>query len=299
MASRISSSVRQSNTKGKGKDQDYLTSLPPELLIKIIAHTPSKCYLDLVHTSKSLRTFLKLNASRICNQAIRTRYPLEAKLLETTNEAGWLVPTNTRVKKEERQYINDKRLLNYKDRRYFTLLGVVGKECRNEDVRISIMSPGPHYLYFLEQILLRVGQMLRSKCCYSMLVGYMSVLMRVLSKSSSMERCAPSLYGVHRRTIAKSSGTLCTVWADDFYGSRAENRCRQDPSASVSRENWFGFMALIGYGSSLRPMEERTARIGKNCLCFCGSDDSLFREQGVSFGALENTVASRTRWEGI
>ncbi|KAE9380978.1 hypothetical protein N431DRAFT_324246, partial [Stipitochalara longipes BDJ] len=101
MASQSSSYACPSNLKSKAQDHDYLTNLPPEVLLKVIAQVPSNTYLDLVHTSRFLRTFLKLNASQICNEGIRSRYPLEAKILETTKEAGWLVPTNTKLKEEE------------------------------------------------------------------------------------------------------------------------------------------------------------------------------------------------------
>jgi hypothetical protein len=84
---------------------DQLTSIPPELLIKLFSEVPLSSFLDLVHTSQSLHAFVKGNAARICNMAIRSRFAFEAKFLEVlgrhrirtqkTNAAGsqgWLLP---------------------------------------------------------------------------------------------------------------------------------------------------------------------------------------------------------------
>jgi hypothetical protein len=102
-----------------------------------------------------LRSFLKLNASQICNEAIRTRYALEAKVLETTMEAGWLVPTSIKLKEEETRYTLDFRRLHYVGSRYryVTFLCEKGQK---RYLRTSMMEPGPQYIYFLEQDLLHV-----------------------------------------------------------------------------------------------------------------------------------------------
>jgi hypothetical protein len=153
MASQHPSSMASSNMELDSKDVDYLTNLPPEVLLKIIALIPSKFYLDIIHTSTFLRSFLKLNASQICNEAIRTRYALEAKVLETTMEAGWLVPT--KLKEEETRYTLDFRRLHYVGSRYryVTFLCEKGQK---RYLRTSMMEPGPQYIYFLEQDLLHV-----------------------------------------------------------------------------------------------------------------------------------------------
>ncbi|PMD30951.1 hypothetical protein L207DRAFT_611640 [Hyaloscypha variabilis F] len=155
MASQHSSSTASSNMGLDSKDVDYLTNLPPEVLLKIIALIPSKFYLDIIHTSKFLRSFLKLNASQICNEAIRTRYALEAKVLETTMEAGWLVPTSRKLKEEETRYTLDFRRLHYVGSRYRYITFLCEKE-QKRYLRTSMMEPGQQYIYFLEQDLLHV-----------------------------------------------------------------------------------------------------------------------------------------------
>jgi hypothetical protein len=81
-----------------------LTTVPTEILVKVIAQVPLKSYLDLVHTSKVFGNFIKLNASRICNEAIRSRFRLEAKVLGSELNSGWLVPTHDKVGREEKMF---------------------------------------------------------------------------------------------------------------------------------------------------------------------------------------------------
>ncbi|KAE9380977.1 hypothetical protein N431DRAFT_292943, partial [Stipitochalara longipes BDJ] len=76
---------------------DYLTSLPSEILLKIVTQVPIKNFLDLVQTSRAFRNFIKANASKICNDVIRSRYQLEAALLQSELKAGWLVPTHDMI----------------------------------------------------------------------------------------------------------------------------------------------------------------------------------------------------------
>jgi hypothetical protein len=44
-------------------NQDYLTSIPPEVLNKILAELPLRSFLDLEHTSSGLRDFMRTYAS--------------------------------------------------------------------------------------------------------------------------------------------------------------------------------------------------------------------------------------------
>lgn len=135
-------------------ERDILTSVPPEILVKIITLVPSKHYLDLVHTTKALRNFIKLNASSICNEAIRSRFPVEAKVLQSEPEAGWLVPTHEKVAEEEecfRQKLNAIRPSN--NEQEFSLLGKLPTE---STLSIKITSPGPQYLHFLEHNILQL-----------------------------------------------------------------------------------------------------------------------------------------------
>ncbi|KAH8792362.1 hypothetical protein F5882DRAFT_78772 [Hyaloscypha sp. PMI_1271] len=136
-------------------ERDLLTSALPEILVKIIVLVPSKHYLDLVHTNKALRNFMKLNASSICNEAIWSRFPVEAKVLRSELEAGWLVPTHEKVAEEEenfRQKLNTIQTSNNDQR--FSLLG---KLLTDTTVSIKLTSPGPQYLYFLEHNILRLS----------------------------------------------------------------------------------------------------------------------------------------------
>jgi hypothetical protein len=139
---------------GTSGERDILTSVPPEILVKIIALVPSKHYLDLVHTTKALRNFIKLNASSICNEAIWTRFPVEAKVLQSEPEAGWLVPTHEKVAEEEERVRQGLHLITpYKNEQGFSLLGKLPTETT---VSIKITSPGPQYLHFLEGNILQL-----------------------------------------------------------------------------------------------------------------------------------------------
>jgi hypothetical protein len=142
------------------QDHDYLTSLPTELLIKVIAEVPINSYLDLTHTSKGLRDFMKANAADVCNEAIRSRHSIVAKFLKMELLTGWLVPTHEGFDMEDEDYISrlDHRVLpthvsRFKD---YSLLG----ELFNGDVDllrtkiINVKSPGPQFLHFLERNIL-------------------------------------------------------------------------------------------------------------------------------------------------
>jgi hypothetical protein len=137
--------------------RDYLTTLPAELLSQIIADLPLRSFLDLSHTSSFLRYFIKTNASIICNDAIKTYYSREAKLLETEKRSGWLVPTHEQLRRRE-DFFSD-------------LLG--GYLCQDNpcehnpangihcglfgylrgpwEIQVKITDPGPQFLFFLER----------------------------------------------------------------------------------------------------------------------------------------------------
>jgi hypothetical protein len=145
------------------QDRDYLTSLPAETLLEVILYLPMSSYLDLAHTAKAFRRFMKVNAARICNQHIRFWYPLEAKLLKSEMVSGWLVPTHSMIKNEEDLYFlryhHPKELLecsrdsgNHEHEKHFNLLGEFIESSTYEDPpnHIKISTPGPQYLYFLE-----------------------------------------------------------------------------------------------------------------------------------------------------
>ncbi|KAE9380980.1 hypothetical protein N431DRAFT_449711 [Stipitochalara longipes BDJ] len=123
--------------------RDILTTVPHEILIKIIAQLPSKYYLDLVHTSKALRNFIKINASRICNEAIRSRFALEAAILKSELKSGCYRDV----------YHHRKTNLRSLHKMDYSLLGPL----QPATVAIKLSSPGPQYLHFLEQGILLIG----------------------------------------------------------------------------------------------------------------------------------------------
>ena len=84
--------------------QDILTSLLPEILLKIISQPPSKNCLDLTQSCQFLHNFVKLKAGRICNEAIRRHSPIEAAPLKSGLEAEWLVSMHTQVSAEQFNY---------------------------------------------------------------------------------------------------------------------------------------------------------------------------------------------------
>ncbi len=65
----------------EGEARDLFTTMPSEILLKIATQVPSKYLLDLVRTCRMLRNFIKINASRICNEKIRSKFEFEAKLV--------------------------------------------------------------------------------------------------------------------------------------------------------------------------------------------------------------------------
>jgi hypothetical protein len=62
--------------------KDYLSCLPTELLLKVFAYLPIRCFLDLVHTSTSFKHFLQTNPARICNNAIQLTYAVNLSLCD-------------------------------------------------------------------------------------------------------------------------------------------------------------------------------------------------------------------------
>ncbi|PMD15782.1 hypothetical protein NA56DRAFT_709431 [Hyaloscypha hepaticicola] len=144
-------------TMSTSQDHDYLTSLPTELLIKVIAEVPMDYYLDLTHTSKCLRDFMKANVANICNEAIRFRHSIAAEFLKTELKSGWLVPTHEGFDMEDEDYI---RALDHYFRptkvsrfKYYSLLGALfnGDVSLLRTMIINVKSSGPQFLHFLER----------------------------------------------------------------------------------------------------------------------------------------------------
>ncbi|PMD15778.1 hypothetical protein NA56DRAFT_325910 [Hyaloscypha hepaticicola] len=137
--------------------RNRFTTMPSEILLKIVSQLPSKYFLDLVQTCRMLRNFIKINASRICNEKIRSEFEFEAKLLQTELHSGWLVPTSPKVKEDETDFtyfIIPKSLLRSSNQfRNFHLLGEVKEE---PTIGLSLSTPSPQFLHFLEQGLLDI-----------------------------------------------------------------------------------------------------------------------------------------------
>jgi hypothetical protein len=142
------------------QDRDYLTPLPTELLIKVIAEVPMDSYLDLTHTSKGLRDFMKANAAGICNEAIRRRHSVMAENLKTELKSGWLVSTHQGFDIYDKDYLMMLDCAVWPDEvssfKYYSLLGELfhGDVNHLRTMIINVKSPGPQFLHFLESNLM-------------------------------------------------------------------------------------------------------------------------------------------------
>jgi hypothetical protein len=121
--------------------KDRLTALPKELLLKVICEVPLSSFLDLTHISKRLRDLIKANARRICNTAIESRFPLQAKYLRPVKVSGWTTPTHFKILEWEERAVEECR--NGLDH-----LRV--KDWISWDYKIKLTGPGPQYLALLE-----------------------------------------------------------------------------------------------------------------------------------------------------
>jgi hypothetical protein len=121
--------------------RDRLSTLPSELLLMIISEVPLSSFLDLVHTSKGLREFIKANARKICNLAIESRFPLQAKYLRPAKVSGWITPTHWAILEWEERAVEESRgRIDY--RRV--------EDWKSWDYKIKLGEPGPQYLALLE-----------------------------------------------------------------------------------------------------------------------------------------------------
>lgn len=68
MASQAPSNCGWPNEEAGARNR--FVTMPSEILLKIVSQLPSKYFLDLVQTCRMLRNFIKINASRICNEKI-------------------------------------------------------------------------------------------------------------------------------------------------------------------------------------------------------------------------------------
>ena len=117
------------------RKQDYLSFLPPELLLMIISRVPINNFLDITQTSQALRYFMKENGRRLCNDAIRRQFARRALfLMDSAYIEGWLAPTNNRASEDISQ---------------------AQSSLRHFDLSIKLTEPGPQYMYWLSKKLVR------------------------------------------------------------------------------------------------------------------------------------------------
>jgi hypothetical protein len=126
--------------------KDYLTVLPPEILLKVIPLLPVASFFELTHTSTHLRAFMKLHAATICNDAIEQGFSHISDQLDTQYSNGWLVPRKPIFSRTEG---------GLRERKIGAIRGPSGgcdswKRWKSTDLRIQLTDPGPQYLFFLE-----------------------------------------------------------------------------------------------------------------------------------------------------
>lgn len=109
----------------RGEEIDYLTNMPPEVLLRIISNVPLDCYLDLTQTCQHLRYWMQNCADMICNLAIESRFPSEARILEPIQIDNWLTPMHIKPRK--------------------------GARWVKPELQLQLYEPGPQFLYFLEK----------------------------------------------------------------------------------------------------------------------------------------------------
>ena len=145
------------STSFKPLDQDYLTTFPTEILIKILSEVPISYFLDILHTSSRLRAILKSHAAVICNLAIKSRFWRKAKCLNTKLVSGWSVPNHPLIFDEEllykRQYKSTNSPLGASKNSYIKHYTILGPITSASIPRFLLnLAPGPQFLYFLEYL---------------------------------------------------------------------------------------------------------------------------------------------------
>lgn len=149
-----------------------LTTIPPELLLRVISFLPGpSAFLALGQTSSGLRQFISLHASSICNEYILSRFRVPTILLGSRLQDGWLVPTDSTIRHAETSLLERKRKFCYARRGQaqpdlqsridpFAVLGIecdytpspcISRPCNRTNNTELLSSPSPLYLAFLEQ----------------------------------------------------------------------------------------------------------------------------------------------------
>lgn len=114
---------------------DPLTSLPAELLIKIIAHLPLNNFLDVSRASSKICQFMKTHAAAICNTSLRINYPARLELLQAELQEGWLVPKHPKLLASQ----------VFKEKIYY----IYRTPFQPWLFRHKLSLPGPQFLYIL------------------------------------------------------------------------------------------------------------------------------------------------------
>jgi hypothetical protein len=87
-----------------------LTTIPPELLLRIISFLPGpSAFVSLAQTSAGLRKFICQHASGICNEHIRSHFfSPTASVFQCYLQDGWLVPGDREFWGEEEEFLSRK-----------------------------------------------------------------------------------------------------------------------------------------------------------------------------------------------
>jgi len=118
--------------------KDYLSILPSEILIPILADVPLSSYLDICHTSKTLKSFMQHFARELCNARILAHFKATAISLESYYIDGWILPTISFLMEwERRTECNEWR------RKW--------NRCKGFDYKIKITESGPQFAAMLEE----------------------------------------------------------------------------------------------------------------------------------------------------
>ncbi|KAN0120344.1 hypothetical protein V8E51_002552 [Hyaloscypha variabilis] len=158
---------------------DYLTSLPPEILTNIIAEVPLSSFLDLTHTCRGLRNFIKVNAARICNLAILARFTPEANPLGLTLKDNWLIVTHPQLLEDQREH----------EKKRGGLARFIFHQYRSGK---KGGDPGPLTLFFLEQGLVEKDRVYIYSLRLQKLLGKVNKVLRLRKEHGEVQ---PMEYG--------------------------------------------------------------------------------------------------------
>jgi hypothetical protein len=136
-----------------------LTTIPPELLLRIISFLPSSTYHDLAQTSTYLRLFFNTHASQICKSYIQCHLAKEAELLNSSMQDGWLLPSTSFLAHSSSRSTTRSREDLISSLASFDIQTLLppSPPWVEERMHISLATPGPQYLCFLEEYARDIG----------------------------------------------------------------------------------------------------------------------------------------------